>query len=57
MALETQEDVLAFLEANRQMFAKKTGFKHMTQQLSDVIAFIEKLSAENERLKAALTHR
>ena len=52
MALETKEDVLAFLEANRQMFAGKVGFKHMTGQLADVIAFIEKLVEENERLKA-----
>ena len=52
MALETKEEVLAFLEANRQLFAKKVGFKHMTAQLTDVIAFIEKLAEENERLKA-----
>jgi len=52
MALETKEEVLAFLEANRQMFANKVGFKHMTGQLSDVIAFIEELAAENDRLKA-----
>jgi len=54
MALETKEDVLAFLEANRQMFANKVGFRHMTGQLSDVIAFIEELAAENESLKAEL---
>ena len=54
MALETKEDVLAFLEANRQMFANKVGFKHMTGQLADVIAFIEELVAENERMKAEL---
>ena len=52
MALETKEEVLAFLEANRQMFANKVGFKHLTGQLSDVITFIEDLSAENDRLKA-----
>jgi len=52
MALETKEEVLAFLEANRQMFANKVGFKHMTGQLSDVITFIEDLSAENDRLKS-----
>jgi len=52
MSLETKEEVLAFLEANRQMFASKTGFKHMTEQLSDVISFIERLAAENEELRA-----
>ncbi|MCL1847494.1 MAG: hypothetical protein FWF91_05960 [Coriobacteriia bacterium] len=57
MALETKEEVLAFLEANRQMFAKKTGFRHMTEQLSDIIAYIEKLSAENEQLKVELDSR
>ena len=52
MSLETKEEVLSFLEANRQMLAGKTGFKHMTEQLSDVIAFIERLAAENEELRA-----
>jgi len=52
MALKTKEEVLAFLEANKQMFAGKTGFRHMTGQLQDVITFIEGLIEENERLKA-----
>ncbi|MDR2035536.1 MAG: hypothetical protein LBP91_02535 [Coriobacteriales bacterium] len=52
MALETKEDVIAYLEVNRQYFAKKVGFKHMSAQLADIIAFIEKLAAENEQLKA-----
>ena len=51
MALNTKEEVLAFLEANRQMFANRTGFRHYAEQLSDVIAFIEGLSEEDERLK------
>ena len=52
MALKTKDEVLAFLEANRQMFAKKTGFRHMTEQLLDVITFIETLAEENERLRS-----
>ncbi|MCL2888931.1 MAG: hypothetical protein FWE65_00740 [Eggerthellaceae bacterium] len=51
MALQTKDEVLMFLEANRRMFANKTGFGHMTEQLADVIAFIEKLVAENETLQ------
>jgi hypothetical protein len=51
MALETKEDVVSFLEANRQMFVNKTGFKHFAGQLADVIAFIERLTEENERLR------
>jgi len=53
MALETKDEVVAFLEANRQMFSKKVGFKHLTVQLSDVITFIETLAEENEHLKSA----
>ncbi|MCL2503758.1 MAG: hypothetical protein FWE94_04000 [Coriobacteriia bacterium] len=52
MPLKTKEEVLAYLEANRQMFAKKTGFRHAAEQLSDVIAFIERLADENERLRS-----
>ena len=52
MALNTKADILAFLEANRQMFAGKTGFQHYAQQLAEVMVFIEKLTAENEQLIA-----
>jgi uncharacterized protein (DUF58 family) len=51
MALETKEEVVLFLEANRKMFVGKVGFKHFAEQLSDVITFIELLADENERLK------
>jgi hypothetical protein len=51
MVLETKDEVVSFLKANRLMLAGKTGFKHYSKQLADVIAFIEKLAAENERLQ------
>ena len=52
MALSSEEEVVAFLQANRLMFADKPGFKHYAGKLSDVIAYIEKLSAENAELRA-----
>ena len=54
MALETKEEVLAFLEATRQMLAGKVGFKHISGQYAEVITFIERTVEENERLKEAL---
>ena len=52
MALETKEEIVSFLKTYRQLFANKTGFKHLTGQFSEIIDFIEKLSAENERLRS-----
>ncbi|MCL1891183.1 MAG: hypothetical protein FWG00_04110 [Coriobacteriia bacterium] len=64
MALKTKDEVLSFLEANRQMLANKTGFKHAAEQFADVATFIEQLAkenemlvAENEQLTAANNHR
>lgn len=57
MALKTKEEVIAFLEANRQMFAGKVGFKHYAGQLTEVISFIEDLAAENERLKQGINRK
>jgi hypothetical protein len=57
MTLETKEEVLAFLDANRQIFSSRVGFKHLTEQLSDVITYIERLTEENEQLRSLVESR
>lgn len=51
MAITTTEEALTFIKTNRMMFEKKTGFKHYSLQLKELEEFIEKLAAENEKLK------
>jgi len=41
LPFKSKEEVVAFLEANRLMFAGKVGFKHYAEKLGDAIAFIE----------------
>jgi len=43
LPFESKEEVVAFFEANRLMFAGKVGFKHYAEKLSDAIAFIERM--------------
>lgn len=51
MAINTTEDAIAFIQANRLMFEGKTGFKHFAAQLSDLEEFVVRLAKENEELK------
>jgi hypothetical protein len=50
MAIETTDDAVAFLQSYQLMFKDKVGFKHFSGQIGELIAFIEKLSRENEEL-------
>jgi hypothetical protein len=46
----TKDEALAFIEAMRLTIAGKTGFKWMTERLSDLGAYITAVSADNEEL-------
>jgi hypothetical protein len=45
-----KDEALAFIEAMRLTIAGKTGFKWMTERLSDLGDFVVEVTAENERL-------
>lgn len=48
----TKDEALAFIEALRLVVRGKVGFKHLTDKLSDLAAYVEAIADENERLKA-----
>jgi hypothetical protein len=50
MSENTKDEALAFIEAMRLTIAGKTGFKWMTERLSDLGAYVVTVAAENERL-------
>lgn len=54
MAIDTAEEALAFIHANRLMFEGKTGFKHYAAQLQDLEDFVRTIAEENESLRKAL---
>ena len=47
----TKDEALAFIDAMRLTISGKTGFKWMEEKLSGLSAYIESVSAENERLR------
>jgi hypothetical protein len=50
----TKDDALVFIEAIRLTVSGKVGFKWLVERLSDLSAYIESITAENERLWAYL---
>lgn len=50
----TKDEALAFVSAIRLTLGNKVGFQWLVERLSDLAAYIESLSAENERLTAYL---
>jgi hypothetical protein len=54
MAELTKDEVLAFIDAMRRTLAGKVGFKWLVERLSDITAYIESITTENERLNAYL---
>lgn len=54
MSEYTREEALAFIDAIRLTLSGKTGFKWLVERLSDLAAYIESITAENERLNAYL---
>jgi hypothetical protein len=52
MAEYTKDEALTFIEAMRLTLSGKVGFKWLTEKLSDLAAYIESITAENERLNA-----
>jgi len=54
MAGYTKDEALTFIEAMRRTLAGKVGFSWFVERLSDLSAYIESITAENERLNAYL---
>ena len=54
MSEYTKDEALAFINAIRLTLGRKVGFKWLVERLSDLAAYIESLTAENERLNAYL---
>jgi hypothetical protein len=54
MAEHTKDETLAFIDAMRRTLEGKVGFKWLVGRLSDITAYIESITAENERLNAYL---
>jgi hypothetical protein len=54
MAAYTKDEALTFIEAMRRTLTGKVGFSWFVERLSDLSAYIETITAENERLKAEL---
>ena len=52
MAAYTKDEALTFIEAMRRTLAGKVGFSWFVERLSDLSAYIETITAENEQLKA-----
>jgi hypothetical protein len=52
MAEYTKDETLAFIDAMRRTLEGKVGFKWLVGRLSDITAYIESITAENERLNA-----
>jgi hypothetical protein len=54
MAAYTKDEALTFIEAMSRTLAGKVGFSWFVERLSELSAYIETITAENERLKAEL---
>jgi hypothetical protein len=54
MPESSKEEVLAFIDAMRLTLEGKVGFKWVVDKLSGLSAYIESLSADNERMNAYL---
>jgi hypothetical protein len=54
MSEYTKDEALAFINAIRLTLGGKVGFKWLAERLSDLAAYIESITAENERLNAYL---
>ena len=50
MAEYSKEEALAFIDAMRMTLNGKTGFKWLVERLSDLGAYIETITAENDQL-------
>jgi hypothetical protein len=54
MSEYTKDEALVFIKAIRLTLGGKVGFKWLVDRLSDLGAYIEFITAENERLNAYL---
>jgi len=54
MSESSQEEMLAFVDAMRVTLEGKVGFRWVVDKLSGLSAYIESISAENERMNAYL---
>lgn len=54
MSEYTKDEALAFINAIRLTLDGKVGFKWLVERLSDLTAYIESITAENEWLNAYL---
>jgi hypothetical protein len=54
MSAYTRDEALAFIDAMGLTLGGKVGFKWLVEKLSDLSAFVESVTAENERLNAYL---
>jgi len=52
MAEYSTQEALAFIDAMRLTIQGKTGFKWMTEKLTDLTTYIEKTNAMNQMLNA-----
>ena len=48
----TKDEALAFIESMRLTLVNRVGFKWMVEKLSALAAYVESITAENERLNA-----
>ncbi|MDZ7261488.1 MAG: hypothetical protein ONB05_05215 [candidate division KSB1 bacterium] len=54
MSEYTKDEALAFINGIRLTLGSKVGFKWLVEKLSGLAAYIESITAENERLNAYL---
>lgn len=54
MSEYTKDEALAFIDAIRLTLSGKIGFKWLVERLSALAAYIESVTADNERLNAYL---
>lgn len=52
MSEYTKDEALTFIQAMRLTLEGKVGFRWMVEKLTSLAAYIESVSAENERLNA-----
>ena len=57
MAAYTKDEALTFIEAMRRTLAGKVGFSWFVETLSDLSAYIEIITAENEQLRGRARER
>jgi len=54
MSEYTKDEALAFIDAIRLTLDGKVGFKWLVERLSGLAAYVESITAENERMNAYL---